>query len=659
LKRLIAFILALSLCGCTVDKEALDDASRVTTSAGVSGNIAIASIFPRTPMIAEGGSIALTAVVTDGAGTVLESKKSDPVTVSWTTSNSSIVSIDEKGGIFGKKLGSAIVTAVASRGSDVSASYSVIVHVTSINSVGVAELFFNPMQAYVDLNAERVFRLSAVDSAGAAYPLSEGRVEFVASSENVRLTPSEINLTQTGNAVEVKVGGLRKGFSFITPYYFLTSADGTQTVQITGTPLVVQVKDSVETGQPDAVNYFSGGDYLSIAVGETGGYKTIYATHYDVTAKGFLFSDFYSSWQHKTIVGGEGTGLDAGKANAIALSPFDSNLNLPIVLSIEGARPVLRYQNVIDGGWFKTAVLDATDADIIDANKSYAERNRLTSVTAFRAPEGSGLENRVHVAYFDALLARVCITSFSSPTTKIASSRQCVGSNNAPVHSVSIAHNRLTGEPRMIYGHAAYTYIGADGNETNVSEKLYYVARQSGDLYREELPIDGGAGYASLALDRNNKPLVALKEGSYIRLYSREAASDNTFQWARDPLSGMSTTQREIGSVSFGVDDYNEPRIAFSSNTGSGLKVRYARKPPFRNLGARWVVEDLDQNLAGDQGVSSAIAVDSANRAHLVYSVASKKWFNYWAEPNFFDYRNFPYASYSRADLIDETKRVP
>jgi hypothetical protein len=602
-------------------------------------------------MIAEGGSIVLTAVVTDGAGTVLESTQADPVSIKWVSSNSSIVSVDEKGALFGKKLGSATITATAFKGGETSAQYSVIVNVVKRNSIDVAELFFNPMQAYVDMNVERVFRLSAVDNAGTATSLSEGAIELVSSNENVLITPTEINLTATGAAVEVRVRGLQKGFSFITPYYTLRSKDENQTVRITGTPLVVQVKDSVETSLP-LWNNFDGGGYLSIAVGEIGGYKNIYATHYDKTAKGFLFSNFYSSWAHYTIKGGEETGVDEGRSSQVVLSPFTSNLDQPIVIAIRDKRPILRYLQ--NGVWFYTDILDQSEADIIDENRTYADNARLASLTAFKATDAnSSYPSRLHIAYYDPIGARVCLASYSSPSEQIANSRNCINvEENASVHSVSIAHNRVTGEPRMVYGRSRHSYIGADGNETSLSGALFYVSRQNGDLYREALPIDGNAGFASIALDRNNKPFVAVKEGSYVRVYSREAVGSN-FEWGLDPLGGTDPIQGEIASVSFALDGYNEPRIGFAANAGNGLKIRYARKPPFRNLGSRWVVEDPGQNVAGNQGRSSAIAVDSANRAHLVYSVEDKKWFNYWAEPNFFDYRNFPSVAYSGADLIE------
>jgi hypothetical protein len=659
LKKLLAPILALLLFGCGEDKTLpdgyADNRGAATDAYATSnGSILIASIFPRTPIIAEGGSISLTALVTDGAGRTLESTLAEPVVVSWSSSNSSIASVNKNGGVFGQKLGSATITAIAAKGSQISARYDVVVHVVKRNSLDVAELFFNPMQTYIDLNAERAFRLSAVDHAGTATSLSEGRIYLESNNENVEITPREINLSAKNEAVEVKIRGLQKGFSFITPYYELTSADKSEKIKITGTPLVAQVKDSVETSLP--TNAIDGGYDLSIAVGEeNGGYKTVYVSHYDKSAKALLSDDFYTSWAHKTIDGGTGTTKDAGRSNAIVLSPFKDNRDLPIIAALKNSRVTLYYQRNRGEAWYETEV---TPQDIIDANRSYPQNaDRLISLSAFRAPEGSSAVNLLNVAYYDAAKEAVCLVSYVSPKDRQSDSLKCIESK-APPHSVSLSRNNDTGEPRMVYGVHDYVYTDANGTETNISAALYYVSRQSGDLYRESISASDAkaASYASIALDRNNKPMVALREGEYVRVYSREA-DGTVFTWARDPLSGVDTSQGEIASVAFAIDDYNEPRVAFASNAGGETKIRYARKPPFRNLGGRWTIEEPGQNVGGAHGGSSALVVDSANRAHLVYSVESKKWFNYWAEPNFFDYRAYPVINYSKADLIEEAPK--
>jgi hypothetical protein len=699
-----AFIAFLGGCG---DKELDDGAldSQPTNDRTQSGAVntdafMIASVFPRTPMIARGGAATLTAIVTDGVGKTLESTEANPIVVKWSSSAPKIVRVSENGGIYGENLGSAIVTARAFRKvtkiingatqivEEVTKPYQTIVNVTKQNSSNVAELFFSPMRGYIDLGADRKFRLSAVDHAGTQAGLNHGTLAIVAESGSgnqvARVSPAELNLTDTRKEVEVTITGVREGFAFITPIYTISSEDYAETVRVTGTPLVVQVKASLETSIPNCSHEiancanFDGGHYLSIAVGEEGGYKDIFATHYDRAGGknngGLVSSDFLSAWQHQTIAGGTGTGIDAGRAGEIALSPFEDNLNQPIALTLYAGKPAI-YHKTTRGGWQYVPLFAASDRPIIEEGNesSYADMSsRLMSITSYR-DAANPANSRVHIAYFtpnpsDPKNPKVCLISLSSPTTIVpSSSSNCLGAPPyARVHSVSIAHNRITGEPRFIYGYPSYSYAN-DGNESNlteVSESLFYVSRQNGQFYRENITIDGNAGSAKIVFDRNNKPFVAMREGEHVRLYSREAF-DNKYSWERDPSSVFNTASGRIASVGLALDSYNEPRLVYASDMGGGLKIHYMRKPPFRNIYSknanRWVIEDPGQNdpqNAGDQGSSSAIAVDSANRAHLVYTLSGKKWFNYWAEPNFFDYRDYPAAQYSAADLITSNQAI-
>ena len=642
-----AGLLALVLSGCIEKERYTDFSGDKDARVVISTDILIKSVFPRTPMIAQGGSLTLTAVVTDSAGKELESTPDEPVYVEWKSSDSNIVTINEKGSIYGASLGSAVITAQARRANEYSEPVEITVHVTQRNAIDVAEVFFAPMQAYIDLGGERTFRLSAVDHWGAATSLSEGTVTLEASNENVTLTPESIELTPTGEAVEIDIVGVQKGFTFITPVYTLLNKDGTQTVKITGTPLVIQVKDSVETSLPQTP--VSAGHYLSLAVNEVDGLKEVKVIHHDTDANELLYSDFYGSWRHTMSAAVTG----AGRGAKMVLSPFEINRNLPMVVALQNNRSVIWFQASPYGTWDKTNI---SSADILDENNTYPDGERLMDIVAFRS-ESDPMLSAVHAAYFDAAASEVCLASFSSPTKMTTGTHVCIATL-APVHSVSLAVNHVTGEPRLVYGTKERTVTNDDNTTTTYASALYYVTRQNGSFYRETVADSGkltsDAGHAVLELDRNNKPIVALKDGRNVRLFYREYNSaDGVYSWQILPVDGVDPMPTEVASLDFALDSYNEPRLTFATVVeGEGQKIRYARRPPFRNLGNRWVVESPGQTKAGDQGSSSAIAVDSTGRAHVVYALADEQWFNYWAEPNFFDYRNYPVAEYKGADLI-------
>jgi hypothetical protein len=656
--KALKFLLPLALLfagGCVEDRDLPEGADKSGAYAPASGgSLQISSVFPRTPVLAAGGSVGLTAIVTNGAGTVLESTIANPITVEWVSSSPNVARVDESGFVFGAGKGEARITARARRDGRYSLPYTILVQVVERNSPDVAELFFNPMQAFIDINGERVFKISAVDHSGAATSLTGGHLYIETSNDNVSVEPREINVTAGASgsySVDVKARGLEKGFTFITPIYTLP-ASASQLVRITGTPLVVQVKDSVEAQVPGSWTNVNAGRYLSIAVSETGGYKTIHAAHYDAAAKGLIYSNFYSSWAHATIDGGAGTTMDAGVSEQIALSPYDSNRDKPVVIYLRNGYVYLRYQPYINNASGAWNDIQVSKAPVIDANHTYPEGSRLLGITAFRDPDRASPSDQAHIAYFDAVNDKVCVASLKdSPIAIDDATHQCIALN-APVHSLSISHNRLTGEPRFAYANAIYQHLGTDGNYTVIPEALYYATRQNGGFHRETVNgINGGIGSVSLSLDRVNKPIIAVREGNYVRLYSREPYG-NTYRWQMEPVGGIDPVQGEIASVSFALDAYNEPRVAFTSVTTGGSKIHYARKPPFRNLVSRWVIEEPGANEPGDHGASNAIAVDSANRAHMVYTVGNKRWFNYWAEPNFFDYRTYPSAQYAGADLI-------
>ncbi|GHV04669.1 hypothetical protein AGMMS50229_06510 [Campylobacterota bacterium] len=654
-------VIALSFAACEL-QDPLGRGEMEAQNSAAAGFAKIVSVFPRTPMITVGGSVTLTALVTDGAGTVLESTLFEPVTIAWSSSNPSIISVAENGVLVGKKRGAATITAVATRGGNRSAPYTLKATVTSENALDVAELFFSPMQAYVDLESDRVFRLSAVDYAGTATSLSDkrGRVTITSSNSNVVITPETIDLTATGNAVEVTVRGAQKGFSFIDALYEFDSNQSNELITISATPLVVQVKDSVETSLPNTAS-FEGGHYLSIAVGEFAGYKTIYTTHLDrpdANSEGLVLSNFYTAWQHQTISGGLGTAIKSGQATRIVLSPFTRTLSLPIALTLRDNYLTLLYMINPDQNsrYLETRLSSDAIQNTEIPEKKFGDGDRVMDISAWRSADG--MSSALHIAYFDANASNICLISMSDQDTIATDAyrkKLCLETNQS-VSSVSVAHNNSYGEPRFVYAVRA-TEIERENNTTDkYPEALYYVARQSGLLYSEKITnIDGNIADVTLRLDRNNKPMVALREGNNVRVYSRERSISGGFKWGTDPLNVINTEQGDIASVAFDVDAYNEPRIAFAS-TGGGTtaKIRYARKPPFRNFGSRWVIEELDAKDTAEQGSSSAIAVDSANRAHLVYTAfkSNKSWFNYWAEPNFFDYRNFPIVEYHGADLI-------
>jgi hypothetical protein len=163
----------------------------------------------------------------------------------------------------------------------------------------------------------------------------------------------------------------------------------------------------------------------------------------------------------------------------------------------------------------------------------------------------------------------------------------------------------------------------------------------------EKIPNTNGTEQrVVLHLDSNNVPTVVWHTASEVTIVSRVIQSGH-FTWMSKNIP-IEPRPAKIDSVDFSFDAYNTPRIVFN---GDG-KIKYARRVSSTSGQDNWIVENPEES-AGNQGAYAAIAVDSENRAHLVYTDATEKWFSYWAEPNFFDYRIYPDIQDIQADIVE------
>ena len=165
-------------------------------------------------------------------------------------------------------------------------------------------------------------------------------------------------------------------------------------------------------------------------------------------------------------------------------------------------------------------------------------------------------------------------------------------------------------------------------------------------FYYEKLPKTTGEEQGVvLRLDSNNVPMLMYRTNSKIGIAQRVYES-GSYQWQVGDIA-IDPIPTAVDSLDFAFDAYNSPRVVFNTNGD----IRYARQLSY-DENKKYVVESPEDSAAGELGFYSAIAVDEENRAHLVYKVDEDNWFNYWAEPNFFDYRVYPDIEYLEADII-------
>ncbi len=632
---IIVLLFLLIFSGCNLERESNASTVSSNTQSLVSTDaINIKRVYPANPIVAINGSIKLTAIVTDSAGEYLQSTISNPVTVAWSSSAPGVATVNQNGTVIGKSTGTATITLYASYANFTSKTYSVTVNVVALTN-DVAEIYLSPDRAYVDVGAERVFKLTAVDYFGAQTSISPGTVTFEVSDTNVaEITPTQLD---SNDSKVITVTGKQKGYAFITPIYTVSDDSVGTMVRITGSPLVLQVKDATESSKPqdDTVD---AGNYLSLAVDDFEGKKIVHVAHYDKSSDDLMYSFFNGSWRNETVV------TNAGKCARLAISPFEVNKGLPLLLFLENNRPKLWFMRNNTSDWIdSTTISSISPTDIFgETNSTLVEGEKMVDMSAFEGSEANA--SRLHIVYFDKTKQRINLTTSAiSSTSWFDWSTKYYFDLDGDVQSVSAAHNHISGDAR-------FAYIIKESEEGAADGGVYYASYTTGATSprSEKIPnTDGTEQDVVLKLDSNNVPTVVWHTDSEVTIVSRVVQSGH-FTWMSKNIS-IEPRPSTIDSVDFSFDAYNTPRLVFNADN----TIKYSRRISSTSGQDNWIVENPEVSSTSEQGAYSAIAVDSENRAHLVYTDSESQWFSYWAEPNFFDYRVYPDIQDIQADIVE------
>jgi len=625
------------LNGCNVERESKVSTAKTNTKSVVDNdNINIKAVYPINPIVAINGSIKLTAIVTDQADEYLQSSVNNPVTVEWSSIDPDIAEITNDGTVIGKKEGVARIKLQANYKNFTSKAQIVDVQVVGLTN-DVAEIFLSPDRAYIDIDANRKFKLTAVDYYGAATSINPGTVTFkISDTKVVSITPDTID---SNTSKEITLKGLEKGYAFITPIYTVTDAG--KSIKITGTPLIVQVKDATESSKPSD-STLDGGNHLSLAVEDSEGKKLLHITHYDKTSKSLFYSYFNGSWHTETVATG------AGVDSRVVVSPFLTNKNLPIVLFLDSNyKPTLWFMQKDTSDWIDSTVIASIyDDALFDDAHPMEEIGRFMDLSAFR-DETNASASKLHILFYDKTKKRINLTtsSISDNSWFNWGTKYFIDIDNE-LQSLSLSHNHINGNAR-------FAYILKESNESARDGGVYYASYNKGDAGAKYEKIPNTVGVEKdvvLRLDSNNVPSIMWHTDSEVTIITRTIQSGH-FIWMSKNIP-IEKRPSSISAVDFVFDAYNTPRVVFSADN----KVRYARRVESISGQDYWIVE-TPQDSSSKQGEYVSIAVDSVNRAHLIFSDANDKWFSYWAEPNFFDYRVYPNVQDIQADVVGSAGR--
>lgn len=594
--------------------------------------VVIADVFPSYPKVPLNGNVKLTPVImNEYTNEIRSSSINNQIIVEWKSLNPSIATVDDNGIIYGKSVGQTVIEAISKRVVDGNVSEAedlVQIQVSVVNTMGnIAEISLSPTRATIDKSSgKKEFYVTAIDNSGVFTSLNQGIIEFNISNpqgnaEKIINTPS--SLSSGENKLSIESANDRVGYVFITPVY--RDKDDIN-LTTTGTPLVVQVSDIPKAipDDKDPAKNLDAGKYLDLEVDEKDGKKELHVVHYDKKAKQLKYSYFNGTWKSENIRPAT-TEADSGVGAKILLSPFENNYKKPIIIALENENIELWYQNN-SNNWINKRVSQNSAIDY-NLTKLYNSNDKFLDVAVDET-------NKIlYIAYFSAVSDRIYLTySSMNETTDLDFSQNILTIDTANrVQSLSLALNR-TNQPRVAFSTAK------GGNENELFNGLFYASRSGYDFNVEKIKgTTGDEKDVVLRLDKTNKPAIVYYTPSNDLFYVERSREPSGFVWTsssisyNEPISGIS-------GIDFVFDYYNSPRIIFNSDN----KIRYARRLYEKNN--EWVVETPEEG-SSKYGEYKAIKIDSENRVHIVYTSDEDKWFKYWPEPIFFDYRKYELTS--------------
>ena len=631
-KRIFSsLILASFLIGCGGGGSS--DGTSTTTNIK-RDKIVIADVFPSSPKVALNGSLKLTPVIINDYTKEIKSSSIDnQIIIEWNSINKNIAIVDANGIVYGKEVGQTVIEAVSKRLIDGNSTIEDFVQIPLkvVNTMGnIAELSLSPTRATIDKNSgAREFDITAIDNSGVLTSLNQGVIEFNISNPqgNANKIIKEPSTLSSGESkVAIESINDRVGYVFITPIY--RDKDDVN-LTTTGSPLVVQVSDIPDAtpDDKDPSKNLNAGKYLDLEVDEKNGKKELHVVHYDQKSAQLKYSYFNGTWNSENIRPAT-TEANSGTGAKVALSPFDNNYKKPIIVALENENIELWYKNN-SNNWINKRVSQSNLSGVIDYNltKVYNSGDKFLDIAV-------DSDNKfLYIAYFSPVNERIYLTYSSMSENKDLNFSENILTIDTANHvqSLSLALN-IYNQPRI-----AYSTI-RDNSKNDTQNGLFYASRNGYNFNVEKIKgTTGDEKGIVLKLDKTNKPAIIYYTPSDNLYYVERAKEPSGFTWTSSSIS-FNEPIVNITGIDYTFDHYNSPRVIFNSNS----KIRYARR--LYEKSNEWIVETPEES-SSKFGEFKAIKIDSENRIHMVYTSDEDKWFKYWAEPIFFDYRRYDFKS--------------
>lgn len=566
----ISIGLAILLSGCGGSGGSIPSVEEPTNSTTL-------SIYPSPLVIPENGNIELTAVLKDKNNEIIENTDENNLTITWSSADSSCVSVDEIGTATGKSLCSTKVTATIKNNKN-NETYTKTID-ADVKFVNVSKLFINPSISTMKQGVKKNFMVTALNKTSDLTIIESAKLSFSTEGNYVKATK---NVTDVKSEVQVEALELL-GYDFVTPIYTESG------VQVTGKPLFVQIQANP---QPNPVDNAFAGEHIDFVLEGRDSNQELFMVHCDSAKPAIYFQHLSGGiWNRVELT------LPTGTTRIEYTKLIKDGDNLWIT-AYSGSDVIAWVSEDKGASWIK-----GTIASNISMSKN------LVDIAV------SG--NNKYVVYFnenDNNLSLANINTFSDINTTVIKS-------GVEVDSFDIALNN-SGELRMALKEK-------DGNS-------FYISYQNSKFYKEVV-ADNGSSKPTITFNRFNNPYVVyyLSAQNQVVLSKRTSMGWNANSISETTLndSGIKfvSSLANVKDIDVKFDSFNAARILILDDTNLYYAKQYEQ-----NNQVSWRVDQLETQNVGDY---VAMDLDSANRVKVFYQDSSVKWPQYWNEPIFFDYR--------------------
>jgi len=533
-------------------------------------------VYPQYPVISTEGDLQITSVYSDANG-VQESTDDNELFVNYKVENETLISVSSSGYLVANgAAGKTKVTVTMTHAQGAELGSRDIE--IEVAEIDVKKIVISPDISLLAQDENQLFSIIGVNG--------QGPTEVEDDKLSFSFDHTKLSLTNADDAIVTATANEKKGYAFLTPSY--TESGNT----ITGNSAVIEFHTKPNIAVPGHVAAGENADFIRV---KNGTIDNLYIAHEKDDLSEIILTSFNfknaNPWSSSTIIHSQNTQF---------LSPrlFISNDTLTLLAlekesSIKGQLILLTEES--NGAWSdKKILLEEVNIGTNDTlNLQTIEDEIFFTITqdkkvSIYKVNGSNI-NEV----------------FSFDTT-------------SSIKSIDLTQNREQ-ELRMVVA------------EEN---KLSYITKQNDTFYTQTISSAISTQQVKLLYTKKNIPIILYSTENGLEKRSMSSGSWSGATKINGTVFNEATFLQNITKFDAVIDRFNNLKLSVIDNE----MLYYIKQYKDRSGKDAWRKTKIVTENVGVNSLS--MKMDNKNRIKVIYQSQTEKWIDYWAEPQFFKYRD-------------------